>query len=271
MSSSNGTSFPSLIERPTITSESRIMPTPSSASCSSASALVELALPETSTWRTPPLRLERPAAQVRRVGHAEAIVRQEVVGLLRRAVAAQVRGRGAHHALDLADPARHERGVHQRAQADAQVGALLDQVDHAVGDGELDLHLGVARKEVRQRRRELVHAERGADVHAQQPARLGAEARDLVLRLGDVGEDALAAMEIGLALGCQGEPARRAIEQAHAEAVLQARHQLGDRRGREAEVARGDGKAAQLDRAHEGGHIARATHLCRFFTDVVPF
>jgi hypothetical protein len=56
-------------------------------------------------------------------------------------------------------------------------------------------------EELRQRRGELVHAERGADVDAQQALGLRAELRHLVLGLVDVGEDALAAVEIRLASG----------------------------------------------------------------------
>ena len=79
---------------------------------------------------------------------------------------------------------------------------------------------------------------------------------DLLFGFRDVGEDPLAALEERLAFGREGEASRRAVQQAHAEPILQARDQFRDRRGREAQVARRGREATALHRAHERDHVA---------------
>ena len=77
----------------------------------------------------------------------------------------------------------------------------------------------------------------------------------------EISPHALAACEIRFALGCEREPAGGAVEQAHAEAVFQARHQLGYRRGCQAHLARRHREAAQLHRLHECRHVAGNAHV----------
>ena len=158
------------------------------------------------------------------------------------------------------------------AGAYAQVRALFHQVHDAVGQGDLDLDVRVAREELRQRRHQLVRAEGMAHVHAQPSLRPLAEARDFVLGLLDVREDALRAVEEGLALRGEREAARGAVQEPDAEAVLHARDELRDGRGRETEVARGRREPALLDRAHERGHVRGERHVDLFlnFINFVP-
>jgi len=150
------------------------------------------------------------------------------------------------------------------------VRALLHEVDDAVGHLDLDLDLRVAREEFRQRRHELVRAEGRAHVHAQLPARARAEARHLVLRLLDVGEDSLRAMEERLAFRRERQAARGAVEEPHAEAVFHARHELRNGRGREPQLAGRRGEPALLDGADEGGHVRRDAHpICSLISSII--
>ena len=118
------------------------------------------------------------------------------------------------------------------ARAHGDVGLLLDQVDKAVGDRQFDVDFRIAGEEIGERGRELMQAEGGAGIDAQPAARRPAHAHDFGFGLFDLGDDAPRAGEKRLAFRRQRQPARAALEQADAQAVLQARNQLGNgRRG----------------------------------------
>lgn len=62
------------------------------------------------------------------------------------------------------------------------------------------------------------------------------------LQFLDVGEDAAGVLEIELAFVGETDPPCAAVEQAHAEALLELREALAYRRRREVEFARGGGE-----------------------------
>lgn len=62
------------------------------------------------------------------------------------------------------------------------------------------------------------------------------------------------------ALGSQGNAARTAVQQAHAQVLFQAGHAFADRRGRHPEVAPGGGKTAGFGRLDEKGDAAERFH-----------
>jgi hypothetical protein len=65
-------------------------------------------------------------------------------------------------------------------------------------------------------------------------------------------EDAPAARQEQLALGGEGDAARAAVEQAHAQCMLQPGNALAGGRGRDALQAPGLDEAAGIGRVHEG-------------------
>ncbi len=185
---------------------------------------------------------------------------REIVRRLRRAVTREVGRGGAHDARQIAKLVRDEVHVAQRADAQRQIGADVGEIDDAIGQCELELDLRIAREKLWHRGYQRVGPERGADVHAQPAARALAEAHHFRFRVGDGAHDAMRALEVDFAFGGEGEASRRAMEQAHAEAPLEPRHQLRHGRWRDAEIARGGREPVALDCAHERGHCQRRFH-----------
>jgi hypothetical protein len=129
---------------------------------------------------------------------------------------------------------------------DGDVEVLVDSQDRT-RDRQLDRDARKPGPEGLQVLGELVHGEgRGAD-HAQLAARLGARGARQRLGLLHLGQDVAHPLEIGLAGVGEREPAGGAVEQAHAEVLLQVGHQPGDDRRRHVELARRAGEAALVD------------------------
>ena len=76
----------------------------------------------------------------------------------------------------------------------------------------------------------------------------------------DLGDDADAALVVELAFGREAELAGGAVDEAHAELLLDARHQLADRRGAELHGTRRGREAARVDHLHEGFDAACPIH-----------
>ena len=160
--------------------------------------------------------------------------------LARRAVRGEVRGRSAGHPVDVRDRPRDERRiVRERHRAHRAVDAFLDEIHRAVGDHELELELRMAREEAGQRGKELLVDERVRDARAQPPARRAMRAGERVLGLGEVVEHAHAAFVERAPLVGEREPPRRAVEEPHAEPLLELRHRGGRGRPRDVETLGG--------------------------------
>ena len=87
------------------------------------------------------------------------------------------------------------------AGAHGDVGLLLDQIDQAVGDRQVEVDFRIAGEKIGKRRRKLVQAEGGAGIDAQLAARGAARLRHFRLGLFDVGDDAAGTGQKSLALG----------------------------------------------------------------------
>ena len=199
----------------------------------------------------------------KRIGMQQAGVRREIARLGRTPVARQIVGCRAHHPVDLRDrlgrqrrladrrePQRHiepamreivlpEPGVLQQ-QRQLETRLLLGERDDGVGD--------------------MQGTERIRRQDAQGSRRLRPHLADLILLLLEVAEHLLAELEIATALLGQVEGARRAVEQAHAEARLQIADVARDQRARHAELLRRQREAAGAHHAHEALHGAEAIH-----------
>ncbi|MCY1539713.1 hypothetical protein D9M68_753130 [compost metagenome] len=96
--------------------------------------------------------------------------------MARHAMLRQEGGAGRHHAADGAQRLRHQRRVFERADADADVDALFEQVHRAVVQPHAAAHLLVALHETHDGRRHVHVAEqhrRGDDQLPRGFARLG--------------------------------------------------------------------------------------------------
>ena len=96
--------------------------------------------------------------------------------------------------------------------------------------------------------------------NAQRAGRRGACARGLGLQVLHLGQHALATLEKALAVRRQRDLPRRAVEELHAQRLLQPRHGLGQRRRRDALLARRRSKAAVLGRLGKGDELLQTVH-----------
>ena len=170
-------------------------------------------------------RFERPAVETG-PRHHDAVVLAQVGGDLRRAALCEIGWGGADHALQIGDLALDELALRDVARAHGNVGLLLQQIDEPVGDRQGEVDLRVARKEIGERRRELMQAECSACVNMKGAARGAAHAHHLGLGLLDVGDDLPSAGKEALALRGQHQAPGTAFQQPSAQPVLQPRNQL---------------------------------------------
>ena len=71
-----------------------------------------------------------------------------------RAVPCKVVGRGAQHAVDVADLAHDQGRIGERRHADGHVDCLGEQIDEIVGQPQADVDLGMLGPEPRHQRRD---------------------------------------------------------------------------------------------------------------------
>ena len=165
--------------------------------------------------------LERPAIEVGAFARHDAVVPRQLLGPARRAVAREIGRRGADQAFVLADLARHEARIGEPSDAQRDIDALLDHVDHAVGRQQVELHQRMARQKLRQDRGELMGGEGQRRRHPQQPVRRAAMAGHLALERLDLAHDALRGGVEDLALLGEMQRPRRALQEPHAEPGFQ--------------------------------------------------
>ncbi len=184
----------------------------------------------------------------------------EIVGRARLAVRGEIRRRRAAHEPGRADAPSHQVLAAHRADAHRRVESLVDQVDHAIRQLELELHRRVLAHELRDGGREVLGAERHGSGQAQRAARNGGAFRRGRLRFLEVGEELdrpLVKRAPGLR---QRDPARRAVEKAHAELRLEVGHEPRHGRHRHPEPRRSPGEAAGLDDASERCDRVKSIH-----------
>ena len=157
-----------------------------------------------STVRVDAERLETrralPLLEAAREVEADAVVRLQIGERPRRPVALEICGRPNHGHAAFAELAGDELRRAQRPGADRDVRPLLQQVDHPVGEHDVERHLGVARQEVRHERQQVPLAEGNIGVDPDAPARRRAGSR-VPLRLVDVRDDPRSTLIEGLTLG----------------------------------------------------------------------
>ncbi len=190
----------------------------------------------------------------------DAVVVQQFIRRLGRAVALQIGGRGDDQAPVLDEAVNDQRGIRQAAVKDADVGTGVDDVHLAVGQEQFDLDTRMALEEFREQRRDLVVAEGDHRDDAQRPAQFGLGLRDGRLGLLDLLDDGTAAAVVVLALDGQVELPGGAVEQPHAEPFLQPRDQLAHRRRGQVHGPPGRRESAFLDHRDENGHFPRSFH-----------
>ena len=161
-----------------------------------------------------------------RADHAQAGVLEQVGRFVRQAMAGDVGGRRADDAVGDAQALRNEPRVRQLGgQHDGHVIALVKQVGHAVGHGQVEGHVGVRFTVAGNRIHHEMLAHPGHRMHLQLPggARMGVAG--LGLGFLDVGQNLFAAHQVALAGLGQRNAAGGTVEQP----CLQMGFQVGDR------------------------------------------
>src|SRR5262245_6557860 len=132
----------------------------------------------------PVLLAERPSAGSGL--HDDANMVRQVCWSAWHAVAGEVGGCGADHALKFTNLSGSECHVGDATVSDRHVSMFLDQVDDAVGDRQVHLNIRIAGEEVRERRSELVYGKGDAGVDVEAATWRSARTRGLHLGFLDV-------------------------------------------------------------------------------------
>ena len=144
--------------------------------------------------------------------------------------------------------------IDQLADPDVDVDVLLDQVDDAIRQQQVDLDLRI----LGEKRRECGHDVQMPDQHprmnAQRASWHGLQLRNAVVGLRDLMEYLLDLGEVELAGFGERELTAGAVDQTTAETRLQSADVAGHRRRRQTELTPGRGQAAVLDDADEYAH-----------------
>jgi hypothetical protein len=149
--------------------------------------------------------------------------------------------------------------------ADGDIDPLLDQVDAAAGDGQLDPQARIPLEKAGQfERQDAVGAHRAAD--ADEALRLGLQPPNHVLDRLRLGQGrARMPIDVTADVG-DAEAAGRAFQQPHTQPRLQRRHAPADPRLRHGERARGGRKALVGDHGGEEVEVVEIVHDRRSFS-----
>lgn len=132
------------------------------------------------------------------------------------------------------------------AHADGQIVTFSDEVDVAIAQVDVDLHLGIAAAKLRHQRQDAVVPIGGGQADAQRPRGFLLLAADRALRLDQLGQRLAALLVVATATFGQANAAGRAQEQSGAQAFLQPADRATDRRRRHARGQPCRGETAQL-------------------------
>ncbi len=186
---------------------------------------------------------------------------REIGRMARRPVFGEIRGRAAQHAPVRGELARDQRRILQRAEADRDVVAVVDEVDDLVGEPQVQRHGRVAAQERGNHGRDVLAAERRRHRHFQPSIRLAAAVADRrprgvggrQQRLGPGHEDFAVLRETDAAGG--------AVQQSRAELAFELRDARAGDRGRHAELAPGRRHVREQRGAHEQADVEQVERL----------
>ncbi|KGX96333.1 hypothetical protein Y023_5102 [Burkholderia pseudomallei A79D] len=196
--------------------------------------------------------LERPGVRERRVAVDHAVMLREIGRRGGPAEAREIAGARAQQAAVRADRLDDLARQIVVAHPQREIEAFADDVDVMIGQRQFDPHTRKGLRERRAERREDRVAERMRGRDAQQAARLVVALGQLPRAVREPAQHVGRGREIEPSAFRQREPARRALEQLHAERRLEAGDRFRHRRRRFREPARRLAEAAFLDRADEG-------------------
>ncbi|MNV30969.1 hypothetical protein D3C71_1222580 [compost metagenome] len=182
----------------------------------------------------------------------------------------QIAGCSAQRQRVWAQPPRDQPAVGEITGAEHQVVAVFNHIDQAVGQVQIHLHIGILLHVGHHRRPQRVHAE-GDRRTDPQPAHRS-PARDLGQLLGtlhffqdDPGTSQVRLPEVGQALLARG-----AVEQAHAQMLLQRLHMLADQLRRQVQCVGSGRERANLGHLGEAAQGYDQVHCKLLFSNETP-
>ncbi|MGY4423342.1 hypothetical protein ACVWY2_005791 [Bradyrhizobium sp. JR6.1] len=154
----------------------------------------------------------------------------------------------------------HQRRIRQVPEPDREVDAVLDEVDPAIRQPQVDANIGIAFEVGGHDRADMEppEAERRRDHQAAFGA--GALALYRVLGLLDVGKDPPRPLQVARAGVGQRHLPRGPLQQPRTEPLLQRRDQPRDGGRRQAELAGGGGKPLEVRHRDERLHGIDPVH-----------
>jgi len=150
-------------------------------------------------------------------------------------------------------------GIRRQHGADGEVVAFLDQVCHALADGEVDGDLRLAGEEFGDDGGEETD-DVGTGVEAQRAARGGLQRTGDAVGVVELGQDLRRAVEIGMADFGEAHLAGGAVQQAHAKPVLERLDVVAHHRRGQVQAAGGRREAAGFGDAAEHREAGQPVH-----------
>ncbi len=190
----------------------------------------------------------------------QAVVPDQIGGLLRCANLRQVARRGADQPAAGANAARNQTGVPLPSDPNRQIETFLHQIDEPVGHDQAHLHRRVALLKIRDRRHQMQASEAAWNGESQNATGRPARLCHRQLGLFQVDQNFARARVKDLPGFGQAQPARGAMKQPRAQLVLQVRDLPRHRRRRQAEPATRRRKTAGLDHLRENPHRRKTHH-----------
>lgn len=138
-----------------------------------------------------------------------------------------------------------------------KIEPLFDKIHHAIDEHEVDGHRGVLAKKRRNERSHLERAEEHGCRHADFPQKLRFTRDDFALGRTNIREDLSTASNVGAPFRGERHAARGALQQAHAERLLQHAERAHDRGQRLPQLLRRSREAVFVDDGDDGFHGAQ--------------
>lgn len=218
-------------------------------------------------WNWGVFRKNRPSIVQAAVVEADPQMSGEVIAGFGNTVSREIGWCRDNAHLRFAELACHETGTGHGAMADGDVGPVLEKVDHHVGQHDVEHDVRMLFGEMRDERKQ--EAASHGYVHADpDPAAWLAADGGSLFGVRDVGEDTDAAFVEGGAFRRELKLAGRAVEQARAEALLEARDEFAHGRGGHAGVTGGGREAACVHDADKDVHFACAVGVLPFHDEL---
>lgn len=148
------------------------------------------------------------------IGVGEAVVQCQILHLLRRSMAGQVGGAGAHHRVAGAEPAGHQVGIEVVGDAQGEIDSLLHQIDRPVQQQDVDRRAGVTGQVVVRRPDQQGFGERVAAGDAQLPLGGLVMADGQVFHLFPQGQHGSGPVQRLFSWPGQAQPAGGAVQQS---------------------------------------------------------